>query len=379
MASVPLSPDAARDLLLQIRKDRPAAERALAALTPEAQAALICDAPLNRRAEILGLVPEPEAVIPLLPEAELCFTVKAIGLADAPWILEYTTPDQVTASLDLDVWNGYEPDLQTLGEWIDALASTPQEAFLRSVDAIDPELLVLWLRSRIEVEQKPAGDEGWTPPEATQTLEGQFYFRPIHEGDDIAPIVTLLRGLFESSYWTYFRLLQGVVWELDSDLEEWALRWRTGRLQDLGFPPWDEAMRIYRFLAPEERALLPESERPLDIEEWHLPIWIPELPAVRGTEQRVFEAIARLETEERRSAFYAFIAVANKVAVADRMALGDADSTPHAIQKAAAIMSAGLAHVAEENGLDDLDVLRHVSLERLFAVGANLDPAGARP
>jgi hypothetical protein len=378
MASAPLSPDVARELLAQIRKDRPAAERTVAALPPEAQAALVCDAPLNRRAEILTLIPEPEAVIPLLPEAELCFTVKAIGLADAASILEYATPEQVSASLDLDVWDGYHPDLQTMGEWVTALARTSQPALLRSLDGIDPELLVLWLRSRIEVAQKPSGDEDWLPPEASQTLEGQFYFRAVSENDDIEPIVTLLRGLFETSYWTYFRFMQGVVWELDSDLEEWALRWRTGRLQDLGFPPWDEAMRIYRFLSPEERAALPDSERPLDIAEWHLPVWIPELPVVRGTGHRVFEAIGRLEADERRSAFYAFVAVANKVAVADGMPLGDADSTPQAIEKAARIMSAGLAHVAGENGLDDLEVLRRVSLEHLFTIGANLDPAGAR-
>jgi hypothetical protein len=379
MASVPLPPDAAREILVQIRKDRAAAERTLAGLSPEAQAALVCDAPLARRAEVLSLLPDADAVIPLLPEAELCFTVKAIGLADAPWILEHATPEQVTASLDLDVWDGYEPDLSTMDDWIDALARTTTEALLRSVEAIDPELLLMWLRSRIQVFQKPAGDDDWQPPEQTQTLEGQFYYRALREDDDLAPIVTLLRALFVSSYWTYFRMLQGAVWELDSDLHEWALRWRTGRLQDLGFPPWDEAMRIYRFVAPEERAALPEAEGPLDVEEWHLPVWIPELPAVRDAGHRIFEAIARLESDERRAAFYAFIAVANKVAVADRMALGDADSTPQAIEKAAAFMSAGLVHVAGENGIDDLDVLRRVSLERLFAVGANLDPASARP
>jgi hypothetical protein len=379
MASVPISPDAAQEILVLIRRDRAAAERAVAALSPEAQAALVCDAPLARRGDVVALLPAPETVIPLLPEAELCFTVKAIGLADATAILEYATPEQVTASLDLDVWNGYEPDLATLGDWITALSHTPQAAFLRSLDGIDPELLVLWLRSRIGVSMKPGGDDDWQPPDESQTLEGQFYFRALHEGDDVVPIVTLLRGLFESSYWTYFRVMQGVVWELDSDLEEWALRWRTGRLQDLGFPPWDEAMRIYRFVAPDERASLPESERPLDVAEWHLPVWIPDLPAVPGAEQRIFEAIGRLDPEDRRAAFYAFIAVANKVAVADRLSLGDADSTPEAIAKAAALMSAGLTYVAGENGLDDIEVLQRVSLERLFAVGANLDPASARP
>ena len=61
------------------------------------------------------------------------------------------------------------------------------------------------------------------------------------------------------------------------------------------------------------------------------------------------------------------------------MPLGDAESTPRAIDKAARLISEGLAHVAVQNGLEDTDVLRRVSLERLFSVGANLDPEAARP
>jgi len=91
------------------------------------------------------------------------------------------------------------------------------------------------------------------------------------------------------------------------------------------------------------------------------------------------DAIAKLGEEERRACFYALIGVANKVAVADGMPLSDATSTPRAIDKAAEFISAGLVHVAGENGLDDTEVLRRVSLERLFSVGANLDPERARP
>ena len=73
------------------------------------------------------------------------------------------------------------------------------------------------------------------------------------------------------------------------------------------------------------------------------------------------------------------MAVANKVAVADAMPLSDATSTPRAIAKAAQWISEGLAHVADQNDLDDIEVLRRVGLERLFSVGANLDPERARP
>jgi hypothetical protein len=379
MASPPRAPDLARRVLALAPRDRAGAEALLAGLPLDAQVAAVCDAPLARRAEVLALTPMPEAVTPRLPEAELCFLVKAVGLSDAVWILEDATPEQVVASVDLDAWKGDEPDLPRLSEWLEALARTSRPTFLRAVRALDAEIVVRFLQSRIQVFQKPTDDEGWSAPEGSLTLEGQFHYRAIHEGDDLAAITALLRMLFEEEYWTYFRTMQGVICELPSDCDEWALRWRTGRLEDLGFPPRDEAMRIYRFIRPEQRGIIPDGAHPLDVAAWHLPVWIPQLPDSPGAGHRLFRAIAQLADDERRACFYAFVAVSNQVAVADRMPLGDAESTPRAIDKAARLISEGLAHVAGQNGLEDTDVLRRVSLERLFSVGANLDPEGSRP
>jgi hypothetical protein len=373
-----LNPETRR--ILEFRHtDRERARGAIAQLAPNDQVALVCEAPLNRRLEILDLLPQPEAIIPLIPAAELCFTVGAIGLNDAPWILEHATPEQIVACFDLDAWDGALPKPSVFDEWIDALAETGEESFVRSVGSIDAELVVLYLKRRVQVELKPNDDESWQPPEGGQTLDGQFYFRAVAEGDDLASIIALLKGFFTREYTTYFRMLQGVIWELDSQNEEWALRRRTARLEDFGFPPWDDAMSIYRFMPAKDRAQVSEEQRPLEPDEWHLPIWIPQLPTENDKRHRIFRAIEGLEGEERRSSFYAFVAVANKVAVADRMNLGDAECIPDAIEKAARFASDGLDFIAEERGLDESEVLRRVPLERLFRVGANLNPEAARP
>jgi hypothetical protein len=371
----------ARDLLALVRTDRASAELAVARLPIEEQLALVCEAPVSRRQDLLQLLPEPERVIPLLPEAELCFTVKAVGLADATWILEYATPDQIVACLDLDAWRGVALERTTLDAWLTALAQTDDEAFAKSALSLDPELLVLYLKDRIDVFVKPpdSEDTGWQPPPGAQTLDGVFHFAARRDDDDLATIVRLFHLLFERSYWSYFRLVQGAVWELTSDTEEWALRWRASRLLDLGFPPWEEAMSVYRFVRPSERAWLPEQAPVLGVDEWHLPVWIPSLPVGRDAAHLLFRAIALLDEKERRAAFFAFVAVANKVAVADRLDLADAESTPRAIEKAARWISRGLEFVARERALGPDEVLRRLPLERLFRVGASLDPQSARP
>jgi hypothetical protein len=379
MASAPLDPAESRRLRRLIRTDRAAAGKELSALPIDLQVEFVCSTPVEQRATLLSLLDQPEQVIPALPEAELCFTVKAVGLHDAGWILDHARPEQVVAALDLDAWSGHQLEPSTLAEWIEALATTDRPALLRSLSAIDPELLVLFLKSRIHAVQKPTDDEGFEPPAGAQSLEGQFHLVARNEGDDLAPVITVLRALFEEDYWYYFRLMQGVVWELESDASEWAIRWRSGRLEDLGFPPWEDAMRIYRFVPPAERAKLDEDARPLDVSAWSAPVWLPSLPAGADARHRIFRAVAELSDDERHACFYAFTALANRIAVADRLPLSDAESTPRALEKAARFTSDGLAHLAEQTGLQDVEVLRRVSLERLFSVGANLDPESAHP
>ncbi len=372
------SPDP-KQILVLARSDKRAAELKLAALSSEDQVTLVCETALARRAAMLELLDKPEAVIPLMPKAELCFTVKSVGLTDAGWILEYATRDQLVACADLDAWNGLAPDVDSLGSWLEMFAEAGDETLLRAGQSVDAELWVLYLRDRILVELKPNDDESWQPPLGGQTLDGQFYYIARKPTDDAAAITRLLGALFQADYWLYFRVLQGVMWEMNSDLEEWAIRWRTGRLEDLGFPSWDESMCIYGFIRPDQRADLPVEQMGLDAADWDLPVWMPHLPATRDARHAVFRAAAELDADERRSFFYGFIALANKVATADGLALGDIETLPKAIEKLAMLASLGLEFIAREQGLDLVSVVRRAKLERLFRVGANLDrPAAER-
>lgn len=368
----------ARRMLDLASRDRRAASEALEALSLSDQVGLVCQAPVGRRAALIELTPEPEAVIPLIPVAELCFTTLAVGIADASWLLEHASPEQIVGCVDLDAWTGLVPDRGAMSQWLDALAEAGPETLLRAARSLDAEMIVLLLRERVEVFLDPKDDD-WEPPDGCQTIDGQFHFRARQPGDDIASLVALVHALFRSDYWLYFRLMQGTIWELESDLEEWSLRWRTGRLGDLGFPSWDEAMRIYGFVRPDDRANLSEGVDPLSVSEWMLPVWIDSLPAAADSQHAVFRGAAALDEDERRAFFYAFVAIANKVAVADAMPLSDVETLPKAIEKVATVASRGLEHVTRERGLSLADGLRGVTLERLFRVGASIDPESSHP
>jgi hypothetical protein len=212
------APLAARQVLVLARSDKRAAEEALAGLPLEQQVALVCEAPAGQRARLLELLPEPETVVPLLPDAELVFTVKAVGLDDSSWLLEHATPRQLATCFDLDAWDGLLPDRAKLVHWFAVLAEAEQETLVRAAQAIDPEVLTLFLRDQIDVMLDPKDDD-WEPPPGAQTIEGQFYFVARKEGDDIAPLLKLLHALFSADYWLYFRMMQAVIWELEPELE----------------------------------------------------------------------------------------------------------------------------------------------------------------
>ena len=367
----PALPDEARRILALAQRDRAAARKALAELSLEGQVALVCESPAGRRSELLMLVPQPEEVIPRLPPAELCFTAKAIGLGDAGWVLEHATEEQIVACFDLDAWGLTAPDRPQLDAWLAALVDAGEEPLLRAARGLDLELLVLQMKARAQVILKP-NDDSWSPPDGGITIDGQFYLVPLRDDDDFADLRALLTALFQHDYWIYFRLLQGAEWELESDSEEWALRWREGRLQDLGFPPLADAKRVYAHVREDRLAALPEGERYHPLGEWRLPVWMPRLPIGLDEERAVFRALAALPEDERRPHLFAFLALANRVAVADELSLGDADTLPLALEKAALLASRGLEHVARENGLELHEVLRRVALERLFRVGYQL-------
>ena len=42
--------------------------------------------------------------------------------------------------------------------------------------------------------------------------------------------------------------MQGIMWSVQSELEEWAYRWKSGRLQDDGFPDYYDALAAYRIV-----------------------------------------------------------------------------------------------------------------------------------
>jgi uncharacterized protein DUF6178 len=352
------------------RSDRQAARARLRELAPEEIASLCQELRPEARPELLMLVDTPEDVVPLLPEAELVHTVRAGGMTEAAWLLEIASPEQRVACFDLDCWSGSELLLPRVEEWLDALVEAGRPTLLKAASELELELLILALRAEAAVAVVSKEE---TPPEGYFTPDGVVYFGVLadHSPHRVHEIVHALCDGAPALYW---RLVYGALFESPAECEEEALRWRTNRLADLGFPEREQAMRVYRPLAPEK------------VSDWEAPttesgalVQAATLPRqLRGS--LLGEALLQLPEQAAADVLGYVLGVANSLAVADGLSLSEPESVPRALEKAVRGIDAGLRELSRARGEAPARVLERTAPLDLFRVAATADPSlRARP
>jgi len=351
-------------LLRLARKDRSAAREKLRRLDAEAQADACQELRPEVRSEFLMLLDHPENVVPLLPEAEVCISVRASGMSEASWLLELASPDQIRACFDLDCWREYQLELGRVDEWIEALVDAGRPTLVRAIQETDLELWVLALNAMSEV---LVLDKEATPPDGWFTMDGVVYFGP-REGTEFARVREIAGATFDGEQRLYWQLVYGVLFESQAECEEYALRWRNARLNDLGFPEREQSMRVYRPLRAKEVTVWEVSE---EVQALVPSIDLPE--RLRGT--LLAQALLELPPARANDVLGYILGVTNSVAVADWLPLSDAESIPKALEKTVRGIDAGIREVARVSGQAPHEVLDRTRPLDLFRIGATLDRA----
>ena len=356
-------------LLRRARRDRAGVRAALEALSPAVLAGLCQELRPEVRNEFLMLLERPEEVVPLLAETELCVMVRSGGMSEAAWLLELATPEQRQACFDLDVWKDNALDHARSAEWIDALIEAGRPVLAQALSDLDPELWVLALRRMADVVVVSREDER---PDGFFTEDGVVYFRA-HSDADFARVKEIVQCGFSEAQPRYWQMVYGAFFELPTEMEEFALRWRNGRLADLGFPAREQAMQAYRPLRPEQA----------DAESADATIWEGRAPGslvervdlprqLEGT--LVGEALAELPPARAADRLGYILGVANAVAVADGLRLSESESIPDALRKAVTGIDAGLRALARSRDETPGTVLEKIRPLDLFRIGATLEP-----
>ncbi|MCD6498008.1 MAG: hypothetical protein J7M25_06840 [Deltaproteobacteria bacterium] len=319
---------------------------------------------------------ELDEAFPALPVQDAFYAIQELGLADATELVAAASPEQIQAFLDLDVWTKDQVTAIRVLDWFDVLMQLDDWPLIRDLMGMDPELIVVAIVRSCRIvdltaevlpdEDFPAGP--WNTPDT-------FYAIIPKDAESVAEynrICRFLDRLYRSDLEFAHRFVKAARWEIVTEMEELAYRWRSGRLQDLGFSDYYEALEVYTYLKPTQVTIgegtadappepgLPSSQEALvraEIEE----------------EDFLARCLAEVQAPEEMSRIsHAAAALANKMMAADLVDGPDFHQATAYMNRMRRYLSLGLEHLTGRTPEKGPMVLASVSVLRIFRVGFSL-------
>jgi hypothetical protein len=319
----------------------------------------------RKRLDVILDARDPQALVRALPADELYFTIREIGLGDAAAIVQLASAEQFKTFLDLDAWSRGAFDPRKALPWLRAARAGSQlepkaaARWERKLAALDREVLHLVLRTTLrlhDLEEDP--DPELTSDHFMRTPEGKYVVEFLADGVEYTAVRGLLDDLFAEDPFGATRLLASIRWDAPSELEETALRWRTSRLADLGYPALDEALSWFA-RPPRTPAAAPGlAARPPGF-----------FLATLAAASLLDRAFAALSPGGRDAVERQIISAANAVLVADAVDPGDLEAVRAAFQAARAYLVLGLEKLAGADADRAAEVLAETPVKRIFQEG----------
>ncbi|MBU0482972.1 MAG: hypothetical protein KKB30_00460 [Proteobacteria bacterium] len=220
---------------------------------------------LTRQGErLLASTDLAEEVAELEP-LEAYYIVREIGLNQALPILLELSPEQLETCIDLDCWNRFDFAADSLDEWLTAFALAGSETLATSFFSLSHVVQLLFLTQTVTVydpdtDQVPPEDEE-SDTRRAMTPDGFYLLELKTELPLKIHPFSLLDAMYQYDPTATHLLLSEVRVDLPTQIEEEALRFRSGRMQDIGFVTPDEATVLFSRPA---RQPLPRPQKPID-------------------------------------------------------------------------------------------------------------------
>jgi hypothetical protein len=348
---------------------------ALANLDVRRQAELVLRLPAAQRAQLLLESPKPMALVRTIPDGDFYLTVREVDPLDALPLLALASASQIAHLLDLESWRGDRFDALRCGAWVALLVEAGESTIRRFARAIDDDTLILLFRSWARVKpldidhEEPTrghgisdvGDErGFISP------DGANMFSPERTEHAIAAR-RLAEVLYLDDNSRYLGIIRSALFELPSEVEETALHWRASRLEEHGYPTWEEALSIYA--APEGPAVLEAPPETAPEPEGEALVAPRTALRVLDTGTLVVSGAEALSGVERERVLFALTAVANRVLVADGDDAGSPASHARVLLRAGSYVGLAIDRRGARDAAGAARILVEVPVLELFREG----------
>lgn len=264
-------------------------------------------------------------------------------------LLPHATPEQLSSLLDLDGWVRDRIDIRRARVWLHAIAEhaplgKPRGSLADLVYAMDPELWTVALAAGTVVLELPPGqDDARDLVEAElgslrpwETPDGYFV---VGVPDDELGLRTLqtIQRVYEDDLDEGRKLCLSIQSLVSAMAEEELLRFRNGRLADLGFGDWEEAMKLFR---PLDHRVAAEHEA-LDFAHLRRASGLERTVRWSGPEL-LRRVMLRLSPEEHGVRVRELLLLVNEVGSAQRFDPGDEAQAQRSIDQTQSTLSLGL-------------------------------------
>ena len=350
----------------------------------------------EKRQQILALPPQ-EALdrilqdpqqLPLVhsfPEQDLYFLIHDIGPEDALPVLALASEKQWDHIVDLEAWQKDRIDIKSVSRWLGLLFDADPQRFMRWFLEQQLEFIEFYLFNNIEVRVREHDQDPSELGDDFLTLDDIYYIRfidpPVEgEANQItdaqrkAFLTKLIKHLADFDHRTYQHVMLEATHVLPAETEETCYHWRSVRLAEKGFLPFDEAVGIYQPIKPRD-LVKHRINRISDSDDKPSPQLISQYPIRLLKEDDHFtRALATMERSPELPDIQAeFANLCNRVIVADHKTVRDRDALREIVNKACGFISLGIERLVKDqtevNPRRAAELVARYPLTQLFRVG----------
>ncbi len=357
--------------LLTLPEDLQEVKTVFQSLPVQNQLELVLKRRGKERLQMIFLSEHPESLVQYLPEQEVFLTIKEVGEKDCLELISLTTPEQFQYLLDLEFWKRDQIDLEKVLHWVEILIESGEKKVAQFIRTADPGFIALLLKKFVRVttlEGEPTEKMDSLP---LFTLD-QYYFIDFKGTRTKEIFEPFLRAFYRIESEGYRRLMEALICELESELEETGYRLRNGRLNDYGFPDFEEALEIYQFIQPD--SLLKKAG----------------FPGLKPLESLKSESSFYYLTFEREGPFFSkmlsriddsgevdrmkqeITSLCNKAIVAEAIDFSNLSGMERAVKKAYHYLNLGLQYLSDEEEGRALNILLSLPIQKIFQCGVSL-------
>ena len=358
------------DLPATLPEDPKEAQRVFNSLSVEKQLDMVLQAHGKDRIQYLFLSEHPEQLVQELPELEVFLTVKEAGEKDCLDLISLTTSEQFQFFLDLDFWTRDQLDPEKVLHWMEILLESGEKKVTQFIQSTDIDFIALLLKKFIHATAIDGEQLEEMDRIALFTLD-QYHFVHFRGQRTREVFEPFLQILYRADKNSYQRLMDSLIVEFESELEETGYRLRNSRLSDYGFPDFQESLDIYHFINPDSPI---SGGRPLDPAAEEEKAKGSSIFYLAHQEEGPFfsSILSKIDDSQQQNRLKQEIAaLCNKAIVAEAIDLSNIAAMERVVKKVYHTLNLGLQYLSKDDATRALEILQSLPVQRLFQYGVS--------